>query len=101
MIKLAPKHFRLLSLMQERESVPADIMPAVMATLVRLRLAEFFCGEEWRRVSERYRLTARGERVLMAYDARIKRDQQRSKCQGSSRRCEKKPESDIKKFGSN
>lgn len=81
--------------MQERESVPADKMPAVMAMLVRLRLAEFFYGEEWRRVSECYRLTVRGKRVLMAYDARIKRDLQRSKCQGSSRRCEKKPESDI------
>jgi len=42
--------------MQERESVPADKMPAVMAMLVRLRLAEFFYGEEWRRVSECYRL---------------------------------------------
>lgn len=80
-MKLAPKHFRLLFLMRERESVPADMMPAVMATLVRLRLVEFFYGEAWRRVSERYRLTARGEKVLMAYDARIKQDQQRSRYQ--------------------
>lgn len=72
-MKLASKHFRLLSSMQERGSVPADMMPAVMAMLVRLRLAEFFYGEAWRRVSERCRLTARGEKVLMAYDARISR----------------------------
>ncbi|WGK60114.1 hypothetical protein [Pantoea sp. SS70] len=95
MMKLAPKHFRLLSSMQERGSVPADMMPAVMAMLVRLRLAEFFYGEAWRRVSERCRLTARGEKVLMAYDARIKQDQLRSKYQVGIRRCVKKTESDI------
>lgn len=90
-MKLAPKHFRLLSIMQERGSVPADKMPTVMEKLVRLRLAEYFYGEEWRRVSERYRLTPRGQWVIAAYDARIEMDKQRSQYQGSLKRCVKVP----------
>ncbi|WP_058973319.1 hypothetical protein [Type-D symbiont of Plautia stali] len=88
-MKLAPMHFRLLSIMQERGSVPADKMPTVMEKLVRLRLAEYFYGEEWRRVSERSRLTPRGLWVIAAYDARIKLDQQRSQYQGNVKRCVK------------
>ena len=78
-MKLAPKHFRLLFLIQERGSVPTNMKPVVLATLIQLRLVEFFHGEEWLKMDARYRLTARGKKVISACSARIELEQQRVK----------------------
>lgn len=63
-MKLAPKHYRLLSLLQERGSVPARIRPVIREELVAMGLAEYFHGEEWLREKERYRLTKQGRELL-------------------------------------
>lgn len=68
MIKLAPKHFRLLSMMRERGSVPARIMPSVREELLALGLVEYFRGGAEFIEKDRYRSTAQGRKILAAHD---------------------------------
>lgn len=63
-MKLSPKHFRLLSIMNERGSVPARIMPGVREELVAFGLAEYFHGGVNIREKERYRPTDQGHKLI-------------------------------------
>lgn len=81
-MKLAPKHFRLMSLIAERGSVPGRIKPVVRNELLAQGLAEYFQGEEWTGEPDRYRLTVKGEKAIESYDENIRRDKFLSSCQG-------------------
>ena len=70
-MKLAPKHFRLLSMMRERGSVPARIMPSVREELVVLGLVEYFRGGAEFIEKDRYRSTEQGRQILAAHDKRL------------------------------
>lgn len=77
-MKLAPKHYRLMSILQERGSVPARIRPVIREELVAMGLAEHFHCEEWLREKERYRLTKQGRELLEKHDKEIEQEKQRA-----------------------
>lgn len=80
-MKLAPKHYRLLSILQERDSVPARIMPVIREELVALGLAEYFLCEGWLREKERFRLTEQGRKLLVKHDKEIEQEKMRATCE--------------------
>lgn len=89
-MKLAPKHFRLLSILKERGSVPAWVKPTVREELVSSGLAEYFQSEDWLREKNRYRLTGQGHSLIEEYDENVRQDKLRASCQATLRRPRKK-----------
>ncbi|KJV47523.1 hypothetical protein VH86_14530 [Pantoea sp. BL1] len=81
-MKLAQKHFRLLSIIKERGSVPSSVKPAVRKELSDMGLVEFLLGDEWMREKERYKLTSRGREILDDYDLSLAENAFKSTCQG-------------------
>ncbi|MGK3126413.1 hypothetical protein ACCY16_20020 [Candidatus Pantoea formicae] len=70
-MKLSPKHYRLLSILDERGSVPADFKSVVMPQMLSNGLVEEYCGDEQHRAKTRYRLTVSGRKLLDDYNARV------------------------------
>ncbi|MXP53788.1 hypothetical protein FD737_11925 [Pantoea sp. Seng] len=64
-MKLAQKHYRLLSIIKERGSVPSSVKPVVRKELSEMGLVEFLLGDEWMRDKERYNLLRAGEKYWM------------------------------------
>ena len=81
-MKLAQKHYRLLSIIKERGSVPSSVKPVVRKELSEMGLVEFLLGDEWMREKERYKLTPRGREILDEYDLRLAKNAFKSTCQG-------------------
>ena len=81
-MKLAQKHFRLLSIIKERGSVPSSVKPVVRKELSDMGLVEFLLGDEWMREKERYKLTLRGREILDDYDLSLAANAFKSTCQG-------------------
>lgn len=81
-MKLAQKHYRLLSIIKERGSVPSSVKPVVRKELSEMGLVEFLLGDEWMRDKERYKLTPRGREILDEYDFNLAANAFKSTCQG-------------------
>lgn len=77
-MKLAPKHYRLLSIIRERGSVPAHIKPAVREELVTMDLAEYFLDDGRLREKGRFRLTEQGRELIKKYDEELEQEKQRA-----------------------
>ncbi|KHJ66580.1 hypothetical protein QU24_18480 [Pantoea rodasii] len=84
-MKLAQKHYRLLSIIKERGSVPSSVKPVVRKELSDMGLVEFHLGEEWMREKERYKLTPWGRKILDEYDLCLAENAFKSTCQGKSK----------------
>jgi len=79
-MKLAPKHFRLLSILKDRGSVPAWVKPVVREELVTSGFIEHFHGDDWLREKDRYRLTYQGQALIDEYDEKVRQDKLRATC---------------------
>lgn len=73
-MKMTPKHFRLLSIIEERGTVPSRLKPIVREELVISGLVEYVHGEDWLREKDRYRLTNQGHKLINEHNEKVLRD---------------------------